>query len=194
MDRHSGMFPVGVSGNPSGKPKSVFSTQEQVAGALMERYTPGQILDIAGDPKKLDKLGTWSAVVMLQLANMLKSHEDLDFAIERERMLDRVVGKAVSRTELTGKDGAALQINVITGVDAIDAAFVEVEPEQIEDHSSPAPAISEEEILERKRAYAREYARKYREKLKGEPSFEQKMRDKASPRMTSNKRAKSTRA
>ena len=106
---------MGVSGNPSGKPKSVFSTQEQVAGALMERYTPSQILDIAGDPKKLDKLGTWSAVVMLQLANMLKSHEDLDFAIERERMLDRVVGKATQRVELDANVNLSTESALLEG-------------------------------------------------------------------------------
>ena len=30
---------------------------------------------------------------------MLKSHEDLDYAIERERMLDRSVGKAVQKID-----------------------------------------------------------------------------------------------
>ena len=105
MDRHQpvikrtprGTFAKGQSGHEGHK--SIFATQQQVAESLMERYTASEILDIADDKTKLDKLGTWSAIVLLQIANMLKSHEDLDYAIERERMLDRSVGKAVQKID-----------------------------------------------------------------------------------------------
>ena len=66
---------------------------------------------------------------------------------EREKLYDRVMGKAVSRTELTGTGGEPLQINVITGVNAVDAEFVEVVDVAADAvNALPAPAVGVEAI------------------------------------------------
>ena len=73
-------------------------------------------------------------MILIQLANALSARGDSDMALERERLLDRHGGKAVSRTELTGKGGAPLRVNVVTGVnhdviEGIVARVTEVDSE-----------------------------------------------------------------
>jgi hypothetical protein len=119
-------LPKGISGNPAGRPPSIWASQADVAARLLEKYTPGEIVAIADDPKRLDKeCSSFQAMIMIQLANALSARKDGDMALERERLLDRHGGKAVSRTELTGKGGEPLRINVVTGVEAevIDGEF-----------------------------------------------------------------------
>ena len=121
-----GTFGAGNKLSP-GRPPSVFASQNDVADMLLKKYAPSEIIAIAGDPVRLDKeCSSFQAMIMIQLANALSARGNNDNALERERLFDRVVGKPVSRTELTGKNGATLQINVITGVNAVDAEFVEV--------------------------------------------------------------------
>ena len=110
-----------------GKPPSVWADHTRIVEHLLNKYTGDQIRELAADKKRCAKeLSSKQEIILIQLANALNAHDHNDNALERERMLDRLIGKPVSRTELTGKNGDALMINVITGVDAEEGEFVEV--------------------------------------------------------------------
>jgi hypothetical protein len=110
-----------------GKPPSVWADHTRIVEHLLNKYTGDQIRELAADKKRCAKeLSSKQEIILIQLANALNAHDHNDNALERERMLDRLIGKPVSRTELTGKNGDALMINVITGVDATEGEFVEV--------------------------------------------------------------------
>ena len=150
--------PNWVKGHKStgGRPASIWAGQADVSDALLRKYTPEEIIELAGDTKRMSKeLSSFQAIILIQLANALSARDNNDNALERERLLDRVVGKPVSRTELTGKNGAPLQINVITGVNAIDAEFVNVDNanavEQNAIEHKPETELSAAEKLEIKR-------------------------------------------
>ena len=150
-----------------GRPPSIWAGQADVSDALLRKYTPEEIIALASDTKRMSKeLSSFQAIILIQLANALSARDNNDNALERERLLDRVVGKPVSRTELTGKNGAPLQINVITGVNAVDAEFVEVVAPALEDKSESE--LSSAEKLEAKRAKAKAYQREYYAKVKAE--------------------------
>ncbi len=132
-------FPRNVSGNPKGRPPGVFHTFSDTAGRILEELSREQIIAISDDEEKLNTYPAFKCLVIRQLANALKAggpDAPLHLAEEREKLYDRVMGKAVSRTELTGKDGERLQINVVTGVDAVVGEFTEVEPAAL-----PAPGV-----------------------------------------------------
>jgi len=155
------------SGNPAGRPPSVFASQNDVADRLLQKYTGEEIRALAADPARCAKeLSSFQEMIIIQLANALNARDNNDNALERERLLDRVVGKPVSRTELTGKNGAPLNINVITGVNAVDAEFVEVVDaiDAIEDQRESE--LSSAEKLEIKRSRAKAYQREYYAKQK----------------------------
>ena len=129
--------------NPKGRPSGVFSTFSDTATRLLEELTREQIIAISDDEAELNKFPPFKCLVIRQLAHALQAgkNEPQILMDEREKLYDRVMGKAVSRTELTGKDGANLQINVVTGVNAVDADF-EVVGNAIECEALPAPTIS----------------------------------------------------
>ncbi|MGB9154362.1 MAG: hypothetical protein WCD70_14885 [Alphaproteobacteria bacterium] len=175
--------------NPAGRPPSVFHTHADTSARILEEFTTSEILAISVDPARLDELPTFKAMVLVQIANALSARDNNDNALERERLLDRVVGKPVSRTELTGKNGAPLQINVITGVNAVDAEFVEVVAPAVDESSvdetreptrkrlkhEPAPgwearAAEAQAKRDARRAYVREYQRKRRDAAKDNPA------------------------
>ena len=160
-------MPFEVGNNLGGRKASVWASQADVSDMLLARYTPEEIIALAGDTKRMsEELSSFQAIILIQLANALSARDNNDNALERERLLDRVVGKPVSRTELTGKNGAPLQINVITGVNAVDAEFVEVVAPALEDKSESE--LSSAEKLEAKRAKAKAYQREYYAKVKAE--------------------------
>ena len=173
----NGDWKKGHTGNPAGRPPSVFASQNDVADRLLKKYTGEEIRALAADPKRCAKeLSSFQEMIIIQLANALNARDNNDNALERERLLDRVVGKPVSRTELTGKNGAPLNINVITGVNAVDAEFVEVVApalDAIEDQRESE--LSSAEKLEAKRAKAKAYQREYYAKQKGKPSFNDRL-------------------
>ena len=94
-----GTFGAGNKLSP-GRPPSVFASQNDVADRLLQKYPPSEIIAIAGDPVRLDKeCSSFQAMIMIQLANALSARDNNDNALERERLLDRVVGKPIQRTE-----------------------------------------------------------------------------------------------
>ena len=106
-----------VGNTLGGRPKSIWSNQADVAERLLQKYTGEEIRALAADPKRCAKeLSSFQEMIIIQLANALNARGDADMALERERLLDRHGGKAVSRTKLTGKGGAPLKVNVVTGV------------------------------------------------------------------------------
>ena len=121
---------VGVVKNPNGRPSSLFQGFSDRSALLLEKYGRSEILAIADDDKRLDEFSSFDCLIIRQLASALRANHDSSSVLmeERERLYDRTMGKAVSRTELTGKDGADLQINVVTGVSAVDADFQVVAP------------------------------------------------------------------
>jgi len=134
----------GVSGNPNGRKPSVFATQGDVATALMERYSPSEILAIAADPARLDKLGSWSAIVLIQIANMLKAGDDLDCAVERERMLDRTVGRAVQHVDAKVSVSVETEAALLEGRRRVALSRGEALPEVSYSvvESEPSPVLS----------------------------------------------------
>lgn len=133
------LWQKGQSGNPAGKRHSVFASFGEVSEHLLQKYTAEQILDLASDKKRMSKeLSSWHAIVLVQLANALSARDNGDMALERERLLDRTIGKAVSRTEISGKDGEALKINVVTGV---EAHIIEGEFRELKEIESKASAL-----------------------------------------------------
>ena len=162
-----------------GRTPSVWAAQADVSDALLRKYTGDEIRELAADPKRCAKeLSSFQEMIIIQLANALNAKDNNDNALERERLLDRVVGKPVSRTELTGKNGAPLQINVITGVNAVDAEFVEVVApslDAIEDKRESE--LSSEAMRLAKLDKAKQYQREYyvRKKAEGKPTFNQRM-------------------
>lgn len=161
-----------------GRPKSIFAGQADVADSLLQKYTGAEIRALAADPERCAKeLSSFQEMIIIQLANALNAHDNNDNALERERLLDRITGKPVSRTELTGKNGAPLEINVITGVNATEAEFIEItNNEQIE--YKPETELSAEEKLKIKREKARLHMREYlaAKRAKGkQPSFNEKL-------------------
>ena len=166
------------SGNPRGRPPSVFASQNDVADRLLQKYTPSEIIAIAGDPARLDaECSSFQAMIMIQLANALSARNNNDNALERERLLDRVVGKPLQKVEqkisvsietenalLEGRRRVAkarkpvdVNYSVIDDPIGIDVARNESESE-----------LSSAEKLEAKRAKAKAYQREYYAKVKAE--------------------------
>ena len=81
----------GVSGNPSGRPPSFFSGFSDRAGALLEKLTRQEILDISDDSKKLNKYSSFDCLIIRQLANALRAG-DIGKRINKSR--NAVIGKA----------------------------------------------------------------------------------------------------
>ena len=166
------------SGNTRGRPPSVFASQNDVADRLLQKYTPSEIIAIAGDPARLDaECSSFQAMIMIQLANALSARNNNDNALERERLLDRVVGKPLQKVEqkisvsietenalLEGRRRVAkarkpvdVNYSVIDDPIGIDVARNESESE-----------LSSAEKLEAKRAKAKAYQREYYAKVKAE--------------------------
>lgn len=116
-------FKKGVSGNPAGRKHTMFQNHRDFAELLLEQYKPSEIIEIAGDFKKLDKMSSFKAMIMVQLANALDARNKSDNAQERERLLDRIIGKPVNRTELTGKDGEKLEFNLAVRLEKAQQAL-----------------------------------------------------------------------
>ena len=96
----NGDWKKGHTGNPRGRPPSVFASQNDVADRLLQKYSPSEIIAIAGDPARLDaECSSFQAIILIQLANALSARNNNDNALERERLLDRVVGKPLQKVE-----------------------------------------------------------------------------------------------
>jgi hypothetical protein len=100
--------PLGIGGpqpgevrNPLGRPKSIFQDYGPRAEHFLKKLTRSQILALGDNPDRLDAdYSSFDAGVIMHLANWLRG--DRFAPEERERLLDRTVGKP--KQALTGGD------------------------------------------------------------------------------------------
>ena len=164
----------------TGRPPSVWAGQADVSEALLRKYTPEEIIALASDTKRMSKeLSSFQAIILIQLANALSARDNNDNALERERLLDRVVGKPVSRTEQKisvsiETENALLEgrRRVAKARKSVDVNYSVVEDTSVIDDAeselSSAEKLSVDEKLEAKRAKAKAYQREYYAKVKAE--------------------------
>jgi len=93
-------MPFEVGNHLGGRKASIWASQADVSDMLLARYTPEEIIALAGDTGRMSReLSSFQAIILIQLANALSARDNNDNALERERLLDRVVGKPIQRTE-----------------------------------------------------------------------------------------------
>ena len=90
----------GESGNLKGRPPGVLHTQADTADRLLKKYTGDEIRALASDPVRCSReLKAFEEMIIIQLANILNARDNNDNALERERLLDRVVGRPLQKVE-----------------------------------------------------------------------------------------------
>ena len=86
-------FQPGQSGNPAGRSVQLFQDYAKRAACLMEKFSPEQLVVLAGDLSRLSReCSTFDSLIVVNLANAFKYDGK-----ERERLLDRLLGKSVQR-------------------------------------------------------------------------------------------------
>jgi hypothetical protein len=86
-------FQLGLSGNPAGRSVQLFQDYTKRTAHLMEKYTPEQLVALASNLPKLSReCSTFDGLIVVNLANAFKYDGK-----ERERLLDRLLGKSVQR-------------------------------------------------------------------------------------------------
>lgn len=105
-----GSFAKGSNHNPTGNNGHLKGYQRYSDRALFlqEKYTTGEIIDIATDITKLRQLPVRDAQILKHLFNTLIGD---DIRLEREALLDRIEGKPKEHKELSG--AAALKVEII---------------------------------------------------------------------------------
>ena len=114
----------GQSGNLKGRPPSVFQSFGDRSGHFLKKYTRMELIALADDENALDKHSSFDCLVIRQLANALRANMgDPDLTAERERLYDRVIGKAISRveTEATVSVDVQVQHRIGPALDALPA-------------------------------------------------------------------------
>jgi hypothetical protein len=108
-------FKKGQSGNPKGSSERMKSRQlKNIAKLTAEEVADVGTLILGNDRDALQALAKdpHSSVLKVWMAGLVvQSMKKGDATIFRA-VLDRVVGKSLERTELTGKDGGALALEV----------------------------------------------------------------------------------
>ena len=166
------------SGNPAGRPPSVFASQNDVADRLLQKYTGEEIRALAADPKRCAKeLSSFQEMIIIQLANALNARDNNDNALERERLLDRVVGKPLQKVEQKISVSIEIENALLEGRRRVAKARapVEVAYSVVEEpigidvaRNESESELSSAEKMEAKRAKAKAYQREYYAKVKAE--------------------------
>ena len=166
------------SGNPAGRPPSVFASQNDVADRLLKKYTGDEIRALAADSKRCAKeLSSFQEMIIIQLANALSARDNNDNALERERLLDRVVGKPLQKVEQKISVSIETENALLEGRRRVAKARapVEVAYSVVEEpigidvaRNESESELSSAEKMEVKRAKAKAYQREYYAKVKAE--------------------------
>ena len=102
-----GTFAEGNSGGPG---KKRMTWQDYADRVSKWQETPFEEIEaIVNDPTRLKKLVSRDAQIVKQIYDAMT--KTLTGPDERERLLDREVGKAVSRSEVGGPNGGSIPIN-----------------------------------------------------------------------------------
>jgi len=77
----------------------------------LNKLTRAELEELARDKQRLGKLSSWDAMIITNIVGTMSGN---DKGRERERLLDRIEGKPVQfqKSELTGADGGAINVNV----------------------------------------------------------------------------------
>ena len=96
-------FQPGVSGNPNGRPRGRMTWQDYAdrIDYYLTQFSRSEIKTMVLDPHEFDKLVVRDALIVQTIAEALQ----VDGLASREKLLSRVIGEAITRGELTGKDG-----------------------------------------------------------------------------------------
>lgn len=87
-----------------GAGRETWMTHADRVDYILNKYTRGQIKQMAIHPDQIDDLPLKDALIMQNIINALQS----DGGTERERIYSRLFGEPIKRSELTGADGAEL--------------------------------------------------------------------------------------
>lgn len=113
--KHGNRFHKGKTGNPNGRPVKLFS---EIAGEWqkrgIERATPQRVIEVFEYLLALPDVELREMKASDQIPSLVQIAAD-EMTGKRKReilndLLDRAHGKSISRKEITGKDGAALDL------------------------------------------------------------------------------------
>lgn len=105
-------FEPGQSGNPSGRPLGAIGEQKRLGREAIAKFVD----------RNADRLDGW-------LDAIAETNPQAAFNAYMS-VVEYHIPK-LQRQEITGKDGERLQINVVTGVNAVEGEFVEVGDERV---------------------------------------------------------------
>ena len=105
MQNADGTFKAGNPGGP-GKPRGRMTWQDYAdrVDHFLSTYARGEINALVLNEDEFDKLVVRDALIVQTIAESLSK----DGLMSRKELLNRVIGEAIKRGELTGKDGANL--------------------------------------------------------------------------------------
>lgn len=104
-----GTFAEGNPGGPGRKPGTRMTWQNYAdrVDHYLQTFTRGQIKAIVLNTAEFDKLVMRDAFIIQTMAEGLQS----DGLMSREKIIERVIGQALSRKELSGPDGGAIEFD-----------------------------------------------------------------------------------
>lgn len=102
-----GRFAPGNNANPNGRPRHRMTWQSYAdrVDFFLNTYTRGQIKAIVTDPVAYDKFVVRDAFILQSIAEALQA----DGLASRREIINRVIGEAVKRNEVSGVGGGAIK-------------------------------------------------------------------------------------
>lgn len=107
-----GRFLPGNLANPEGKNGHMrgFQPYGIRAAYWLGKLSAEGLRELANDKKAFGNLSSYDAIIVRHLVGCIAGK---DIGFERDRLLDRIEGKAKNRTELSGPDGGAIRVGQI---------------------------------------------------------------------------------
>lgn len=76
----------------------------------LDRLSAEELRQLANDKKAFGNLSSYDAIIVRHLVGCIAGK---DVGFERDRLLDRIEGKAKNRTEVSGPDGGAIRVGSV---------------------------------------------------------------------------------